>query len=89
MGIASSESVQRIQKLLETIEEKQLALITVTSNYNRLKIQIESSLKQNEKDLESAKESLNQAIKQLEVELVKFNPTLFSDRRGESCLKKS
>lgn len=89
MGVTSSEVVQRIQKIVETIEEKKLALAAATSNYNRLKIQIEDSLRQNERDLASAKTSLEQARKQLEVELVKFDPVLFADRREESCLKKS
>lgn len=88
MGVTSSDAVKRIQKIVETIEEKKLALSVATSNYNRLKIQIEASLKQNEKDLEVAKEGLDQARKQLEVELMKFDPALFMDRQEEACLKK-
>ena len=88
MGVTSSESVQRIQKLVESVEEKRLSLVVATSNYNRSKIEIEASVRKLEKDLEAAKESLQQVRKQLEVELVKFDPALFTDK-GELCLKKS
>lgn len=88
MGVTSSEAVQRIQKLIETVEEKRLSLVVATSNYNRLKIEIEASLRKAEKDFEASKESLQQVRKQLEVELVKFDPALFV-AGGEPCLKKS
>ena len=88
MGVTSSEAVQRIQKLVETVEEKRLSLVVATSNYNRSKIEIEASVRKLEKDLEAAKESLQQVRKQLEVELVKFDPALFTDK-GEPCLRKS
>jgi hypothetical protein len=89
MGITSSEAVQRIQKLVETVDDKRRALTTATSDYNRLKIQLEASLKKAEKDYEAANESLCQARKQLEVELVKFDSALFAEKAGEPCLKKS
>ena len=88
MGVTSSEAVQRIQKLVESVEEKRLSLVVATSNYNRSKIEIEASVRKLEKDLEAAKESLQQVRKQLEVELVKFDPALFMDK-GEPCLRKS
>lgn len=88
MGVTSSEAVQRIQRLVETIEEKKFALATATSSYKRLKIEIEANLRKCEKDHEAAQESLDQARKQLEVELVKFDPALFL-KEGELCPKKS
>lgn len=89
MGVTSSESVQRVQRLLETVEEKRLSLAVATSNYNRLKIEIEASLRKAEKDFEAARESLYQSRKQLEVELVKFDPALFVEKEEKPCLKKS
>jgi 16S rRNA G966 N2-methylase RsmD len=88
MGVTSSEAVQRIQKLIETVDDKRRALTAATSDYNRLKIQLEASLKKAEKDYEGAGESLQQARKQLEVELVKFDPALFMEKSGEPCLRK-
>ena len=88
MGVTSSESVQRIQKLVESVEEKRLSLVVATSNYNRSKIEIEASVRKLEKDLEAAKESLQQVRKQLEVELVKFDPALFIGGTAP-CLQKS
>ena len=88
MGVTSSEAVQRIQKLVESVEEKRLSLVVATSNYNRSKIEIEASVRKLEKDLEAAKESLQQVRKQLEVELVKFDPALFIGGTAP-CLQKS
>jgi hypothetical protein len=88
MGVTSSEAVQRIQKLVESVEEKRLSLVVATSNYNRSKIEIEASLRKFEKDFEYAKESLNQVRKQLEVELMKFDPALFIGGTAP-CLQKS
>jgi 16S rRNA G966 N2-methylase RsmD len=89
MGVTSSEAVQRIHKLVELVEEKRLSLVVATSNYNRLKIEIDASLRKCEKDFEAAKDSLQQVRKQLEVELVKFDPALFIEKAEEPCLKKS
>lgn len=85
MSVTAGEGVQRVQKLLESLEQKRENYERAVSNLNRVKLQVQELIKDAEEDEKRAANSLEQIRHQLEVELVKMDPTLFIEKRREDA----